>query len=55
MYGTHYFMLETYVDVPGKPQILRVETNNEYVEMPPFVSIQRDVTKDREYSSAVLA
>jgi len=48
-------MLDHYVDVPGKPIVLRVETNNEVVELPPFISIEKEITDIGSYSSASLA
>lgn len=44
VYQTQSFMLEKYVDVPGSPSVLRVETNNEVVELPPFIAIEKEIT-----------
>jgi len=55
VYQTNYFVIETYVNVPGQPSVLRVETNNEKVELPPFLSIEKDIKHDSTYTSASLA
>ena len=55
MYKTQSFIMEKFVNVPGKPTILRVSTTNENVELPPFVQIEREITKDRSFASANLA
>ena len=55
MYLTQYFILERYVDVPGQPTVLRLESKNEKVELPPFISIEREITNEKPFSSASLA
>ena len=49
------FMLERYKDVPGQPTIIRVETNNERVDLPPFLTIEKDITNDKAWGSASLS
>ena len=55
VYKTQSFILEKYVNVPGQPTVLRVETNVEDVELPPFINIEKEITKDLSYSSDRLA
>lgn len=55
VYKTQSFMLEKYADVPGQPTVLRVDTSNRDVDLPPFITIEKDITNDRSYSSASLA
>lgn len=55
VYKTQSFVLETYVNVPGKPCVLRVETNNDVVDLPPFINIDREITGNRSFSSAKIA
>ena len=55
VYKTQSFILENYTDVPGQPTVLRVETSNKTVDLPPFINIEREITNERAYSSASLA
>ena len=55
VYKTQSFILENYTDVPGQPTVLRVETSNKTVDLPPFIDIEREITNERAYSSASLA
>ena len=48
-------MLETYKSLKGSPSILKIDTDDEKIKLPPFIPIVKDVTKDFKYSSVNLA
>lgn len=50
-------MIETFLNVPGRPSLLRIETTKEQreIKIPPFISIEKEVTLDPDYSSRSLA
>jgi hypothetical protein len=45
-----YFIMETHVNVPGQPTIMRTQSCIKNVELPPFISVIKDVTTDKEKS-----
>ena len=55
VYNSQPFMLERYTNVQGAPVILKVETKNQTVDLPPFIPIIQEITNDRSYSSAHLS
>jgi len=52
---TQPFVLETTLNLPGKPTFLRVETPNTEITLPSFFNIVKEVTFQNEYSSFEMA
>jgi hypothetical protein len=52
---TQPFVIETTLNLPGKPTFLRVETPNPEVTLPQFLNIEKEVTFQKEYSSFLMA
>ena len=48
-------MLETYKNLEKTLSILKVDTEEDEIELPPFIPIVKDVTNDPAYSSTNLA
>ena len=50
-------MIETFLNIPNHPSILRIETTNETkkTKLPPFVSTIREVTNEDAYETLIMA
>ncbi len=50
-------MVETFCNVDGSPDLLRIETTKEgkEIKIPPFVRVLKDVTEDNKYASSTMA
>ena len=57
IFERQYFMVETFLNLPNSPSILRVETTSESKKMklPPFLDILREVTNDDNYETWCMA
>ena len=61
MYERQYFQLETCTNIKGCPTFLNVETNAgkdfnaDTVQIPPYVNVLRDVTRDDYYATSNIA
>ena len=54
-YKDSHFWIETYKNLPNSFSILKVDTDHENPELPPFIKILEDVSRNPTYSSANLA
>ena len=57
IFEQQYFMVETFLNIDGKPNFLRIETSKEHRELkiPAFLSLIREVTHDEIYTSINMA
>jgi len=57
IFEQQYFLVETYLNIDGKPSFLRIETSKEHKELkiPEFLCVVREVTHDDHYSSQTMA
>lgn len=54
-YQNTYYVLETHVNVPGQPTILRTQSCMSKTTLPPFIDVIREVTGDNDKSRWSLA
>lgn len=54
-WSSHYYMLDTFMNVKKGVCTLRIETETPEIEIPPFVQVIRDVKDDPGYSTEKLA
>ena len=50
-FGRQYFHVETFTNITGVPSFLLVESEDEAIQLPPFLKILREVTDDEFYST----
>ena len=57
IFEQQYFLVETYLNIDGKPSFLRIETSKEQkeIKIPKFLSVVKEVTHDDHYSSMTMA
>ena len=48
-------MVESFINIDGNPNILRIESNQGKIEIPPFVKVLKEVTGDRNYKTSQMA
>ena len=55
LYENQSYMIETILNIEGKPTFLRAETSNDHFLIPPFINVIKDVTSEKKFSSPTLA
>jgi len=57
IYENQYFQVETFLNIPGYPSIMRVETTKESqkIKIPSFLEVLREVTLDSNYQTWIVA
>jgi len=57
IFDQQYFMVETFLNIDGKPNFLRIESSKEQKELkiPEFLHLIREVTHDEHYVSSKMA
>jgi thymidylate kinase len=57
MYKNQHFIIDTFVNVHGRPSLLRIETEqtSDLIEKPEFLNYYRDVTDEEAYATQYMA
>ena len=53
IYKGQYFLVQSFININGKPNILRIETTGDEtkIDIPPFVRVLKEVTDDKNYET----